>query len=72
MTHQDTATESPTQSREEGDALLPELVAHLRAHRTVLRQLRAERITEAHLLLELVAAFEMTQRGFMEGQTTPE
>jgi rsbT co-antagonist protein RsbR len=32
------------------EALLPELVAHLRANRTQLRQQWAERITEAHLL----------------------
>src|SRR5687767_8580107 len=32
------------------DKLLPELVAHLREHRTELRQQWAERITQAHLL----------------------
>ena len=35
---------------EDGEALLPELVAHLQAQRTDLRQQWAERITEAHLL----------------------
>ena len=35
---------------EDGEALLPELVAHLQAERTDLRQQWAERITEAHLL----------------------
>ena len=37
------------------DALLPELVAHLRAHRTQLRQMWAERITGAHLLSAMTA-----------------
>ena len=39
----------------EGEALLPELVAHLRDHRTPLRQQWAERITEAHLLSAMTA-----------------
>lgn len=34
----------------DAEALLPELVAHLRAHRTPLRQEWAERITDAHFL----------------------
>ena len=34
----------------EGEMLLPELVAHLREHRTGLRQEWASRITDAHLL----------------------
>ena len=38
------------QARTEDEALLPELVAHLRANRTQLRQQWAERITGAHLL----------------------
>src|SRR4029450_11267993 len=33
-----------------GDLLLPELVAHLREHRTGLRREWANRITDAHLL----------------------
>jgi rsbT co-antagonist protein RsbR len=37
------------------DALLPELVSHLRDHRTPLRQQWAERITEAHLLSSMTA-----------------
>ena len=52
----DTQTEDSTQSaHREGDALLPELVAHLRANRTRLRQQWAERITEAHLLSAMTA-----------------
>jgi rsbT co-antagonist protein RsbR len=41
--------------REDADDLLPELVAHLRAHRTQLRQQWAERITQAHLLSAMTA-----------------
>jgi rsbT co-antagonist protein RsbR len=37
------------------EALLPELVAHLRAHRTQLRQQWAERITEAHFLSSMTS-----------------
>ena len=37
------------------DALLPELVSHLRDHRTPLRQQWAERITQAHLLSSMTA-----------------
>jgi len=55
MTHQDATTESHTLPRNGGSALLPELVAHLRAHRTELRQLWAERITEAHLLSSMTS-----------------
>lgn len=55
MTHQDATTESHTLARNGGSALLPELVAHLRAHRTELRQLWAERITEAHLLSSMTS-----------------
>ena len=52
----DTQTEESTQhAHSEGDALLPELVAHLRANRTRLRQQWAERITEAHLLSAMTA-----------------
>ena len=43
------------QVREDDDGLLPELVAHLRAHRTQLRQQWAERITQAHLLSAMTA-----------------
>jgi rsbT co-antagonist protein RsbR len=50
MTAEHTTTETSTPRHSEDEALLPELVAHLRAHRTGLRQLWAERITEAHLL----------------------
>jgi rsbT co-antagonist protein RsbR len=39
----------------DGDGLLPELVAHLREHRTVLRQEWANRITDAHLLSSMTA-----------------
>src|SRR4051794_24531075 len=43
-------------SREEVDeGLLPELVAHLRSHRTRLRQQWAERITDAHLLSSMTS-----------------
>ena len=46
-----TAPRQPsTQHHNEGEALLPELVAHLRENRTSLRQGWAERITDAHLL----------------------
>jgi rsbT co-antagonist protein RsbR len=41
--------------REDADDLLPELVAHLRANRTQLRQQWAERITQAHLLSAMTA-----------------
>ncbi len=40
---------------DDDDVLLPELVAHLRANRTDLRQQWAERITEAHLLSAMTA-----------------
>ena len=43
------------QAHAEGEALLPELVAHLRDHRTALRQQWAERITDAHLLSAMTA-----------------
>jgi len=52
----DTQAEDSTQhAHNEGDALLPELVAHLRANRTRLRQQWDERITEAHLLSAMTA-----------------
>jgi rsbT co-antagonist protein RsbR len=52
----DTQPDASTQhAHNEGDALLPELVAHLRANRTRLRQQWAERITEAHLLSAMTA-----------------
>ena len=47
--------EQETEVREEAEALLPELVAHLRANRTQLRQQWAERITQAHLLSAMTA-----------------
>jgi rsbT co-antagonist protein RsbR len=50
MIQDEDVAERPTQVSVDEDALLPELVAHLRAHRTNLRQLWAERITDAHLL----------------------
>ncbi len=49
------AEDSTPNAHNEGDALLPELVAHLRANRTRLRQQWAERITEAHLLSAMTA-----------------
>ena len=49
------AEDSIQHAHSEGDALLPELVAHLRANRTRLRQQWAERITEAHLLSAMTA-----------------
>jgi rsbT co-antagonist protein RsbR len=42
-------------ARKDEEALLPELVAHLRANRTDLRQQWAERITQAHLLSAMTA-----------------
>ena len=48
-------TGGEAQVREDDDDLLPELVAHLRAHRTQLRQQWAERITQAHLLSAMTA-----------------
>jgi rsbT co-antagonist protein RsbR len=47
--------ESTDAQTHEAEALLPELVAHLRAHRTPLRQQWAERITQAHLLSAMTA-----------------
>jgi rsbT co-antagonist protein RsbR len=49
------AEDSIQHAHSDGDALLPELVAHLRANRTRLRQQWAERITEAHLLSAMTA-----------------
>jgi rsbT co-antagonist protein RsbR len=52
----DTQSEASVEhARNEGAALLPELVAHLRANRTPLRQQWAERITQAHLLSAMTA-----------------
>src|SRR5688500_3036212 len=52
----DTAeAESTDHETHEAATLLPELVAHLRAHRTPLRQQWAERITQAHLLSAMTA-----------------
>ena len=45
-----TAGEHGDRPRHGDDMLLPELVAHLREHRTDLRQEWASRITDAHLL----------------------
>jgi len=50
----DTMTEEET-ADVDGAVLLPELVAHLRANRTELRQQWAERITQAHLLSSMTA-----------------
>ena len=52
-THQDAGT-TTEQSAIDG-LLLPELVAHLREHRTALRQEWATRITDAHLLSSMTA-----------------
>ena len=53
MTDSDTTT---TAAEPRGDDwLLPELVAHLREHRTTLRQEWASRITDAHLLSSMTA-----------------
>jgi rsbT co-antagonist protein RsbR len=53
----------PQESRDGGndDALLPELVSHLREHRTTLRQQWAERITQAHLLSSMTAQEVFTE-----------
>ena len=45
-----TRSRSCTKLTADGDLLLPELVAHLREHRTELRREWANRITDAHLL----------------------
>ena len=50
MTQEPNVVEETDQYAGDGEALLPELVAHLRANRTRLRQQWAERITGAHLL----------------------
>jgi rsbT co-antagonist protein RsbR len=47
--------QASTRGDNEGETLLPELVAHLRANRTRLRQEWAERITQAHLLSAMTA-----------------
>jgi rsbT co-antagonist protein RsbR len=52
-TDQNIAT--PDQRATDHDVLLPELVAHLRQHRTGLRQQWASRITDAHLLSSMTA-----------------
>jgi rsbT co-antagonist protein RsbR len=55
-TQADPQSEASSQpAHNEGEALLPELVAHLRANRTRLRQQWAERITQAHLLSAMTA-----------------
>ena len=53
MTDSDTTTTAA--ERRGDDWLLPELVAHLREHRTTLRQEWASRITDAHLLSSMTA-----------------
>jgi rsbT co-antagonist protein RsbR len=50
MTDRPELVDTDPRSGAEAEALLPELVAHLRARRTQLRQQWAERITDAHLL----------------------
>ena len=50
MTQGPNEVEETDQYAGDGEGLLPELVAHLRANRTRLRQQWAERITGAHLL----------------------
>ncbi len=47
--------ETTRAGRQTDDGLLPELVAHLRQHRTSLRQEWATRITDAHLLSSMTA-----------------
>jgi rsbT co-antagonist protein RsbR len=47
---QDVASDFPSLDRQDEDQLLPQLVAHLREHRTKLRQEWASRIQDAHLL----------------------
>ena len=54
MTDQST-TQAGTERAHGEEKLLPELVAHLRDHRTQLRQEWAERITDAHLLSAMTA-----------------
>ena len=49
-TAQDVARDFPALDRQDEDQLLPQLVAHLREHRTKLRQEWASRIQDAHLL----------------------
>ncbi len=53
-THQDD-TGMMTEQADMNGLLLPELVAHLREHRTALRQEWATRITDAHLLSSMTA-----------------
>jgi rsbT co-antagonist protein RsbR len=55
MTDQPEDASTEENGHQEGEVLLPELVAHLRAHRTQLRQQWAERITQAHLLSAMTA-----------------
>ena len=54
MTDSDQTTTTAGERRAE-EWLLPELVAHLREHRTSLRQKWASRITDAHLLSSMTA-----------------
>ena len=49
-TAQELSADFPTLDREDEEQLLPQLVAHLREHRSRLRQDWAGRISEAHLL----------------------
>ena len=50
-----TSTQTGAERAHGEETLLPELVAHLRDHRTQLRQQWAERITQAHLLSAMTA-----------------
>ena len=55
MTDQASTATTDEPTRNDDETLLPELVAHLRANRTELRQQWAERITQAHLLSSMTA-----------------
>jgi anti-anti-sigma regulatory factor len=58
MTSDDVTVDGSTDEYADGDQLLPQLVAHLREHRTKLQQDWASRIQESHLL-EAMTAQEM-------------
>jgi rsbT co-antagonist protein RsbR len=51
----------PALDRQDEDQLLPQLVAHLREHRSKLRQEWANRITDAHLLHAMTSQEMMTE-----------
>ena len=59
MVAREVSADFPSLDRRDEDQLLPQLVAHLREHRTKLRQEWASRIREAHLL-EAMTPQEMT------------